>query len=168
MDTQKIAERLAARTPRAPLFPRAIWDADLSTQIKTLKASDTVRAGLLLWNDDLEASHTLSQSITTPTGSLWHAVMHRREGDASNSIYWWRKTGAHPAFELLPSRALKILALESDEDAQRFAETLRRDGKWNPEHFVRACEKAGPGGAWCEKVQHEEFAVFLEWCRANE
>lgn len=57
----------------------------------------SLRAGLWLYVDDLDASHAISQGITTPTGSFWHAVMHRREGDFSNSQYWYRKAGNHPA-----------------------------------------------------------------------
>lgn len=48
-------------------------------------------AGIWLYIDDLEASHTVSQGIETDLGSAWHAVMHRREGDFSNAKYWWAR-----------------------------------------------------------------------------
>ena len=54
-------------------------------------------AGLWLWFDFLDESHKISQEIDTPTGSFWHAIMHRREGDFGNSKYWWRRVGKHPA-----------------------------------------------------------------------
>src|SRR5690606_33004536 len=54
-------------------------------------------AGLWLYVDELDRSHQASQRIETPTGSFWHAIMHRREGDVSNSKYWFRRTGKHPA-----------------------------------------------------------------------
>src|SRR5439155_27265178 len=38
-------------------------------------------AGLWLWFDYLDESHSLSQDIHTPEGSFWHGIMHRREGD---------------------------------------------------------------------------------------
>lgn len=53
-------------------------------------------AGLWLYVDDLGASHTVSQSLETPTGSFWHGIMHRREGDFSNAKYWFRQVGTHP------------------------------------------------------------------------
>src|SRR5688500_14191487 len=33
-------------------------------------------AGLWLWHDFLDESHTISQGLHTPTGSFWHAIMH--------------------------------------------------------------------------------------------
>ncbi|QOV89025.1 hypothetical protein [Humisphaera borealis] len=54
-------------------------------------------AGLWLWHDWLDESHTLSQSIESSTGSFWHAIMHRREGDFSNAKYWYARCGGHPA-----------------------------------------------------------------------
>ena len=40
-----------------------------------------LRAGIWLYVDDLDQSHRVSQTVHTPTGSYWHAIMHRREGD---------------------------------------------------------------------------------------
>ena len=37
--------------------------------------------GLWLLHDFLDESHSLSQEITTDTGSYWHGIMHRREPD---------------------------------------------------------------------------------------
>jgi hypothetical protein len=44
-------------------------------------------AGLWLYVDDLDRSHTVSQSIEDATGSYWHGIMHRREGDISKTNY---------------------------------------------------------------------------------
>src|SRR4028119_687385 len=105
-----IVTPLRTRALNAPLFPTQIFDAHISEQIQStaddvlfdssLPATwrDCCRAGLLLLNDDLHASHEISQHIETPTGSYWHAIMHRREGDAFNSKYWWKRVGEHPAF----------------------------------------------------------------------
>jgi len=59
--------------------------------------ANAVLAGLWLWHDWLDESHTLSQSIHTETGSFWHAIMHRREGDFSNAKYWYARCRHHPA-----------------------------------------------------------------------
>ena len=49
-----------------------------------------VLAGLWLWHDWLDESHTISQALPSPAGSFWHAIMHRREGDFAG-----RCPGAH-------------------------------------------------------------------------
>lgn len=62
-----------------------------------VKAKRGLAAALWLYVDDLDRSHTESQADESPTGSYWHAIMHRREGDFSNSKYWYRRVGHHPA-----------------------------------------------------------------------
>ena len=52
-----------------------------------------VKARLWLLADDLGTCHKICQNIATPLGSAWHAIMHRREGDFFNSLYWWRRVG---------------------------------------------------------------------------
>src|SRR5262249_24689657 len=55
-------------------------------------------AGVWLLHDYLDESHTISQGVETTSGSFWHAIMHRREGDFSNAKYWFRHVGNHPVF----------------------------------------------------------------------
>lgn len=58
-------------------------------------------AALWLYVDELDKSHVVSQAIDTPTGSYWHGIMHRREGDFDNSHYWFDRVGKqHPALAL--------------------------------------------------------------------
>lgn len=181
----EIVQQLQAREPLAPLYPTQLWSESLSHQI--VQASDeelfgpltagpdetmstACRAGLLLWNDDLDASHRISQGIENPTGSFWHAIMHRREGDAANSQYWWRKTGSHPAFADVYTEAMSTLDNESNEPAQELAASLRRAGTWAPIEFVAHCEMArlaGEEADWLKRVQGVEMAVLLNWCRAR-
>jgi len=59
-------------------------------------------AGLWLYVDDLNRSHTVSQAITDATGAYWHGIMHRREGDFGNSHYWMRRASGHPLLRLQP------------------------------------------------------------------
>src|SRR5262249_2545086 len=67
--------------------------------------ADACRAGLWLHFDFLDESHAISQGLHTPEGSYWHAIMHRREPDAANSKYWWRRVGAHPVLDQLCEQA---------------------------------------------------------------
>src|SRR3954469_24071021 len=66
-------------------------------------------AGLWLWHDWLDESHVISQSLSSATGSFWHAIMHRREGDFSNSKYWYARCQDHPVLQQLAHQAGQIL-----------------------------------------------------------
>ena len=47
-----------------------------------------------LWYDgkqDWEMSHNIAQDISDDNGSWIHAYLHRKEGDAGNAGYWYRK-----------------------------------------------------------------------------
>ena len=58
-------------------------------------------AACFLLQDELDRAHQLAQQVETPSGSFWHGIMHRREGDFSNAKYWFRQAGAHPVFDAL-------------------------------------------------------------------
>jgi len=109
---------------------------DLSTHKRRLAES-----GLWLLAGDLDRSHTISQSIDHPSGSFWHGIMHRREGDFGNSKYWFRLAGKHPALELIYKYS---------------------DGDYlDPFDFVNACQKAlrKPG----EATERCKAAQWIEW-----
>ena len=49
-----------------------------------------------LWHDakgDWEKAHGTAQDIDDATGAWVHAYLHRKEGDASNAAYWYRRAG---------------------------------------------------------------------------
>ena len=49
-----------------------------------------------LWYDakgDWHTAHEIAQDIESPDGSWVHAYLHRREGDAGNAAYWYRRAG---------------------------------------------------------------------------
>jgi hypothetical protein len=54
-----------------------------------------------LWHDghgDWDAAHEVAQDVPDPEGAWVHAYLHRKEGDASNAAYWYRRAG-RPAFK---------------------------------------------------------------------
>lgn len=69
-----------------------------SAAIRELPGRRHIAAGILLYVDELEASHRISQNLDDATGALWHGIMHRLEGDCANARYWFRRMGEHPAF----------------------------------------------------------------------
>lgn len=69
--------------------------------IKNSLASATPPAGLsdallALWHDgrgDWDAAHRVAQDIDDTDGARIHAYLHRKEGDAGNAAYWYRRAG---------------------------------------------------------------------------
>jgi len=108
-------------------------------------------AGLWLYFDYLDESHTISQELNTQEGSYWHAIMHRREPDASNSKYWWRQVGDHPVFALLREHAPKL----------GYSYTT-------PAAFVDFCERVRGSSAADEtlamQVQLLEWQLLFDYC----
>jgi hypothetical protein len=83
---------LDALTPEKLLAPARVASRD---------DAQLVKAALYLKHGYLEDCHKLAQSVATPTGSYWHGIMHRHEGDISNSRYWYNRVGRHPVLELI-------------------------------------------------------------------
>jgi hypothetical protein len=55
------------------------------------KISPALRA---LWHDargDWNAAHETAQSVDDESGAWVHAYLHRKEGDAANAAYWYRR-----------------------------------------------------------------------------
>lgn len=157
----EIVQKLAAR-PTAPLMPAGPHDPALSARIHACSCAPALKAGLLLWNDDLEASHRLSQQIDSPTGNYWHAIMHRREGDYWNSKYWFRRVGAHPAMVRIAQEAGAAFALAP----------WLANGRYDPFAFVDACEAASRASARdvsnpviLQEFQMLEMRVLVEHTR---
>jgi hypothetical protein len=148
---QKIINRLESRTELQQLSPKQIWNAELDAEIAALdltkqNADKTVialMAGLHLWNDSLDRSHSFAQQIEDdPTGSYWHAIMHRMEQDYSNSKYWFRQTGHHPVKNKVQVKAAELLKHQVQLDSlppSPIVKTLKqfRDQQsWNCDEFV--------------------------------
>lgn len=128
-------------------------------------AAALLRSAMLLWHDQLDASHSLSQEIHSPDGSLLHAIMHRREPDYWNSKYWWRRVGEHPSFEKLGKYADDLLAGSTTKDLRS---KLLGTGKWDPFAFVEVVEAAESrkgDQTLLKKLQAMEMKSFLETVR---
>lgn len=120
-----------------------------------LDGHNGIKAGLWLYIDELDRSHEYSQAIHTPTGSFWHAIMHRREGDFPNAKYWYRKAGAHPAMNNIDlagggsASGSDIAAYDADKFVDRVARANAR------------CESDSPD---LVALQHHEWRALFEWC----
>ena len=132
-------------------------------------AAASCAAGLWLWQDFLDESHTISQNIDTAEGSFWHGIMHRREGDFSNSKYWYRRVGEHPIYATLSA---EVQGITRDEPADKRIFALTRDGgqSWDPYAFVDLCESAhaSPDDDALRKlavsIQRIEWRLLFDHC----
>ncbi len=115
-----LTEAMPALVPKQSAPPQIL---ELASEAVRELSKPELQAGIWLYVDDLHRSHEISQGIHTPTGSFWHAIMHRREGDFWNSKYWWRQVGKHPALEHDPFELVDLV--EADRGANR-AELLER------------------------------------------
>lgn len=127
-------------------------------------------AGVWLWHDFLDESHTISQGLQTPTGSFWHAVMHRREGDFSNAKYWYARCRRHPVLEELPARVAGVSGRGGSADPA--VARVVRSGAWAPDAFVDLVERVhdNPGdplhdvAVWLQRAEWQ--ALFGHCLRA--
>jgi hypothetical protein len=125
-------------------------------------------AGLWLWLDGLEESHRISQGLATQTGSFWHAIMHRREGDFSNSKYWYARAAGHPVMAILGQQAS---ALVNPMPADKRLLKIVANG-WNAGAMVDLAEEMygqpeNPLFAAAVVLQRLEWKTLFDYCAAG-
>jgi hypothetical protein len=122
-------------------------------------------AGLWLWVDELDRSHQITQEIVSPTGSFWHAIMHRREGDFSNAKYWYRRCDTHHVNKMMGAIAS---SLAGDLASDRAVAHAIHEG-WNPLGFVDlvqavADKPSDPRHALAVRLQRAEWEGLFNYC----
>lgn len=65
--------------------------------VSGLSLEPALQALAWLYVDELERAHDICQTMNDKTGAAIHAIVHRREGDFYNALYWWERAGSHPA-----------------------------------------------------------------------
>ncbi len=144
------------------LYPKACSDEEIrqellrsGTQIfPGARDPEMALSGLFLYFSCLNESHDLLQSESNVDCSYWHAIMHRMEGDSSNSGYWFQRVGRHPLFAELHRQATKL-----GYDA---------GVEWNPVAFVKFCERAAgsKNEDMAKRVQLAEWQILFDHCAA--
>ncbi len=140
-----IAEAMPDLVIQSPLSPAMIHRVAQAVEEPAIAERPLLVAALWLYVDDLERSHRVSQTIDTVTGAFWHGIMHRREGDFSNSHYWFRRVGHHPAFTLI-THNYEPHAFIAGVDSARYA------GKTPPRLI---------------DLQRREWVGLFRWCAAQ-
>jgi len=137
-----------------------------------------VESGLLLLWDFLDDSHEISQTMegkgSPRTADYWHGIMHRREPDAGNASYWFRRVGHHPAFDHLGSQLLVWMReLKASPEMLQMAESrLLKNKSLDPFALIELSTGAlrNPGSVadqTLRMVQSLEILNLLVWSCGN-
>lgn len=106
---------------------------------KAMKTSGTIvcpaslalfRGGLFYALDALDAAHAIFQEDSSPEGSYWHGILHRREGDFWNAKYWLQRAGRLPVLKALPE-------FEPVQFVNRCERASLRAGARDPEELLK-------------------------------
>ncbi|MBC8106687.1 MAG: hypothetical protein H7Z14_08875 [Anaerolineae bacterium] len=85
------------------LVPKKRGDDEVAAMLRNLTPANLLENGnvhplldvaigaMWLWHDFVDEAHKISQDIDSAEGSWLHAIVHRREGDFSNSKYWYAR-----------------------------------------------------------------------------
>jgi hypothetical protein len=142
------ARRILAKSQPATLFPASL-------------EPDEAMAGLWLYFSCFEEAHELANHCSSAEGYLWHAMVHRQEGDSGNSAYWFKKAGVHRMHPELSQAAAKILV--------RYPRAEFRVGSWDPFAFLSFCDRARrqPGSQQEQaalEIQRAEWQLLFDYC----
>jgi hypothetical protein len=176
----ELYQRIVAERPRFRLAPGPEAATDWARELVSLNDEEllgapcrdrdmaiSVRSGLLLRADLLDASHDSCQRITTTTGSYWHAILHRREGDFDNAKYWFHRVGDHSIYADL----LAAVRIHAPGIATSCSGTSAGP-KWRSDRFVDLCATRHRGpqdalGLELETVQNLEMELLLGYSAAR-
>jgi hypothetical protein len=76
-----------------------------------MNKSALLKAVALALSGDWDASHNIAQDYSDTTANWLHAVLHKIEGDAWNSQYWYARTaGKH--YEDFADATEELLAIQ--------------------------------------------------------
>lgn len=133
-----------------------------------------VESGLLLLWDFLDESHEISQTMegkgSPRTADYWHGIMHRREPDAGNASYWFRRVGHHSAFGHLGTQLIAWMSeLKASSEMLQLAESkLLKSKSLDPFALIELSTAAlrNPGSVTDQTlrmVQYLEILNLLVW-----
>ena len=115
--------------------------------------------------DALHECHEIVQDLIGPTGSFWHAIMHRREGDFSNAKYWYARCADHRAGRIISAMARDVVGRKIADNA-----ILRIvGGEYNPDALVDLVRELdgieeGPRYEAAVRIQQLEWEALFQYC----
>jgi len=145
---------MTALVPKQGASPEVVALIEAVVADARLDGHDGVKAGLWLYADELDRGHAICQDMASPSGSFWHAIVHRREADFSNARYWYHKAGAHPAMNCIDIAGGTAAGSNmAGYDAARFVDRAER-----------ASQRSESDSPDLIALQHHEWRALFEWC----
>ncbi len=164
------------------LSPISCSGIEIQNAVSSLKLgsmdSRCVESGVLLLQDDLDGSHSISQTMegrgNPRTADYWHGIMHRREPDAGNASYWFRRVGHHPAMDELGTNLIDWMTEVGCTAAQLelASRSLVKNQIWDPFEMIRLStialrSKGAIEEQTCRVVQYLEMLNLLAWSASS-
>ena len=123
-------------------------------------------AGLLQIHDFWDPSHEAAQAADDQGerrfSAYWHGIAHRREPDAGNAAYWFRRVGRHAISGPLAQAARPILELHGDD---RWTARLVGRDAWDSQAMIDLCTGARSGSdqeLLARRLQRLEMQLLLD------
>jgi len=123
-------------------------------------------AGLLQIHDFWDSSHQAAQAADDlgerGFSAYWHGIAHRREPDAGNAAYWFRRVGRHAISGPLAEAARPVLELHGDD---RWTARLVGRHAWDCQAMIDLCTGARPGSdqeLLARRLQRLEMQLLLD------
>ncbi len=167
-DDQEPGPSLSQTAARRPRLVQALAEPALARLFPGAPRRDVLAlaAGLLQIHDFWELSHEAAQQADDlgecNSSAYWHGIAHRREPDAGNASYWFRRVGRHSIFTPLAQTARHWLDDHADSS---LTGRLITNGSWNPSAMIDLCTNARPGTAeeiLARRLQRAEMWLLLE------
>ncbi len=166
--SQSLGPPLNQQPPPRPGLGRALSEQEVASLLPHASRTEVlaVSAGLLQVHDFWEDSHVAAQEADdlgeSRFSAYWHGIGHRREPDAGNAAYWFRRVGRHPIFPTLAEAARPIL---DDAADPRLSSRLLGQGGWNSQAMIDLCTSARPDTreeSLARRLQRLEMQILMD------
>lgn len=166
--SQSPGPSLTQQPPPRPRLAHALSEREVAGLLPHASRKEVlaVSAGLLQVHDFWESSHVAAQEADdlgeSRFSAYWHGIAHRREPDAGNAAYWFRRVGQHPVFPTLAELATPIL---DDHRDSRLSSRFLGQGRWNSQAMIDLCTAARPDTreeSLARRLQRLEMQILMD------
>jgi hypothetical protein len=153
---------LVQGTPKRPGLKDALSKDGIPALLTSASQPErlALAAGLLQIHDFWDASHDAAQLADdlgeTDVSAYWHGIAHRREPDAGNAAYWFRRVGRHRVF---PALADAVVSMAGASEQAATIDRLVPRGAWDPFAFIDFCCSPSP---LARAIQRIEMRLLLD------